>query len=375
MGRFRLRDIGIIACPGGAFFTKEIVSQLHSIVAKKLGTTKVPEFLIKTIFTRFTNGEFKTTLQEGVRGKDIYIIQDTANHYPIKFSNEEDGPGHILSVNDHIFCLLTTVDAVLQAGAERVTVVLPSYPYARQHKKTGREGLTAARFGQILENMGVARIITLDIHSREIENCFNRLRLENLHASYQILLTLAKIIDLNEEKLVFVSPDTGSVERNKFYALALKKPLAVMYKERDYSRVTRDATQTNITGVNLLGSVEGKIVFMGDDLLGSGGTLITALKALKEKGAEKIICAVSLPLFTGNAIEIFDRAYQEGLFYRIIGTNAVYHSERLYSKEWYLSANLSRLFAKAIYRLCFNLSLSPLLDNREIIAKLISKNN
>lgn len=411
MSKFNLHDIGIIACPGGVTFAREIIEHLRSIATKKTrihlrmlakkysrdekdllrnlsyqqdlaaidhdgpfsvsGNSIIPKFHINTSFTRFANGEFKTAVEDGIRGKDIYIIQDTANHYPISIDGSQKDGGQILSVNDHIFCLFTTVDAVLQAGAERVTVVIPSYPYSRQHKKKGREGLTAARFGQILEYMGVSRIITLDIHSREIENCFNRLRLENLHGSYQILRSLSQIIDINDERLVFVSPDTGSVERNKFYALALNRPLAMLYKERDYSKVTKSAQDHNITGANLLGSVDGKIAFMGDDLLGSGGTMIVALKALKEKGAEKIICAVSLPLFTGDAIEHFDEAYSQGLFYRIIGTNAVYHNEKLNDKEWYISANVSRLFAKTIFRLCFNQSLSPLLDNRHIITKLL----
>ncbi|HEQ72082.1 MAG TPA: ribose-phosphate diphosphokinase, partial [Spirochaetia bacterium] len=187
----------------------------------------------------------------------------------------------------------------------------------------------------------------------------------------QILRALSGIIDINDEKLVFVSPDTGSVERNKFYALALNRPLAMLYKERDYSKLTESAIENNISKANLLGSVNGKIVFMGDDLLGSGGTMIVALRALKEHGAEKIICAISLPFFTGDAIEHFEKAYRDGLFYRIIGTNAVFHNEKLNDREWYISANVSRLFAKSIYRLFHNQSLSPLLDNRLIITKLL----
>jgi ribose-phosphate pyrophosphokinase len=409
MSRFNLQDIRICACPGGVRFADEIISHLKSITAKKTqlqlkaltdkyatrtqellkklsfqkdlnsiqnnggitGKSAMlhPEFKVNARFTRFANGEFKTAIESCVRGKDIYVIQDVSNQYPIAFHGSN--ARQVLSVNDHIFCLLTTVDAVLQAGAERVTVVVPTYPYSRQHKKKGREGLTAARIGQTLEYMGVARIITLDIHSREIENCFNHLRLENLHASYQILRSLSSIVNLQNDDLVIVSPDTGSVERNKFYATALNRPLAMLYKERDYSKITRSAVEHNIAGVNLLGSVKDKIVFMGDDILGSGGTMMVALKSLKEKGASKIICAVSLPFFTGCAIEHFDRAYRNGLFYRIIGTNAVYHNEQLHGREWYLSANVSRLFAKTIFRLCFNQSLSPLLDNRDIITKLL----
>ncbi len=226
--------------------------------------------------------------------------------------------------------------------------------------------------GHIYELLGVKRIITLDIHSREIINAFNTISLENLHASYQIIRELAKLLDLTgkTEDLVVVSPDTGAVDRNKFYASGLKLPLAMIYKERDYSIVTQDAHSTNIKSVKLLGDVQGKVAFLADDMLGTGGTLLKAMQFLKEQGATKVIAAISLPFFTGNAIELFDEAYRQGWFYRIIGTNAVYH-EKLKDKEWYIDTNVSGLFANIITRVHHNQSLGDLLDNRNIIEKLV----
>ncbi|MBN1797275.1 MAG: ribose-phosphate diphosphokinase [Spirochaetales bacterium] len=412
MANTNLYDIGIIACPGGIQFATEIINHLKSISTiksekrlKRLGSKynlsrseiikkinfnndlfslhpqtnnnrdkiTIPEFNVPVHFTYFANGEFKTELRASVRDKDIYIVQDVANHYPLKFPDLKEKS--TLSINDHILCLYVTIDAALQAGAKRVTVVLPTYPYSRQHKKKGREGLTAARFGQILEYMGVDRIITLDIHSREIENCFNHLRVENLHASYQIIKALTSIINVKDDKLVIVSPDTGAIDRNKFYAASFEKKLALLYKERDYSKLTQDALDNNIADMNLLGNVDDKIVFMSDDILGTGGTLLKALNVLRGMGAEKIICAVSLPFFTGHAVKHFEEAYFKKSFYRIIGTNAVYHDTSLLEREWYICANVSRLFAKTIYRLHYDLSLSPLLDNRKIISRLLSENN
>jgi ribose-phosphate pyrophosphokinase len=111
---------------------------------------------------------------------------------------------------------------------------------------------------------------------------------------------------------------------------------------------------------------------MADDMLGTGGTLLKAMKFLKDQGAKDVICAISLPFFSGEAIELFEKAYREGLFYRIIGTNAVYH-EDLLNREWYASVNITSLFAQTISRLHHGRSLSSLLDNREIIEKLIAK--
>ncbi|MCX7950234.1 MAG: ribose-phosphate diphosphokinase, partial [Treponemataceae bacterium] len=333
-------------------------------------TYRIPHFKIPARFTYFPNGELKTEILESIRGKDVYVFQDVENHYPLPFNEGKNL--RVLSVNDHIMNLFVTVDAVKQAGAERVTLVLPVYPYSRQHKKKGREGLTASRIGKMLEAMGVDRIITLDIHSREIENAFNFLRLENLHASYQIIRKLSQITDIHSENFVVVSPDTGAVDRNKFYATSLKKPLALLYKERDYSRVTQNALDNNIAEIKLLGNVKDKTVFMADDMLGTGGTLLKAMKFLKEQGAREVIAAISLPFFSGDAIQHFDEAYRQGWFYRVIGTNAVYHEELL-KHEWYVSVNISSLFAQTISRLHHGRSLSSILDNREIIEKLISQ--
>jgi ribose-phosphate pyrophosphokinase len=330
---------------------------------------RTPRFKIPARFTIFPNGEIKAEILESIRGKDIYIVQDVENHYPVNFNGGEDKK--VLSVNDHLMTLMVTVDAARSAGAERVTLVLPIYPYSRQHKAKGREALTASRVGKILEFLGVDRVITLDIHSREIGNSFNKMRLENLHASYQIIRALSRIEGALSDDFVVVSPDTGAVDRNKFYATALRKPLALLYKERDYSRVTRDALENNISEIKLLGNVRNKTVFIADDMLGTGGTLLKAMRFLKDQGAGKVICAISLPLFSGGAIGYFDDAYRENLFYRIIGTNAIYQEELL-NREWYTSVNITTLFAQTISRLHQGLSLSSLLDNRDIIVKLFS---
>ena len=404
-------DIGILPCPGGMEFAQAMYSHLETITSEKMdervralgrvygleraetlrqinlasdlqlssGDLDEPidqhrtrNSLVPAKYTRFPNGEVKTEILTSVRNTDIYIVQDVANRYPLRFQKNE--PAQVLSVNDHLFCLLMTVDAALQAGALQVTVILPTFPYARQHKKKGRESLSAARVGQILEYFGVARLITLDIHSKEIENCFNHLRLENLHGTYQILKMLATVIDLKDERLMVVAPDTGAVERSKFYASTLSRPLGMLYKERDYSRVAESAERGNITDMRLLGSVRDKVVFLSDDMLGTGGTLIKALRVLREAGSLQNICAVSLPFFTtAESVETFQKAYEEGLFTRIIGTNAVYHDESLLGREWYLSADITNLFARTVYRLHYNRSLSSLLDDRSVNKDLLKR--
>lgn len=404
-------ELAILACPGGEKFADETIKHLNHIYSRRfrqktdilakryevdrldlvkdvnfyndLQTSDIcirgdvtkfraPDFKVKTRFTWFMNGEFKTEVLDCIRGKDVFIFQDVENHQELSLN---EGKNKVcLSVNDHIMSLLVTTDAARHAGAARITLVLPVYPYSRQHKKKGREGLTASLLGHLYESLGVSQIITLDIHSREIENAFYKARIENLHASYQIIRELSKIVDLTSEEddFVVVSPDTGAVDRNKFYATGLKKPLAILYKERDYSVITQNAKSTNIMSIKLLGDVKGKVAFLADDMLGTGGTLLKAMEFLKEEGATKVIAAISLPFFNGNAIEQFDEAYAKGNFFRIIGTNAVYH-EKLLSKEWYIKTNVTGLFAQVISRLHHDQSLSDLLDNRSIIEKLVKQ--
>ena len=402
-------NLAVIACPGGQVFADAVIAHLRHIykhrfnlkadgilkrypkekdalikdinyfndlktgdlcVRGNVDAYRSPVFKTEAEFTYFMNGEFKTEVKSCIRGKDVFIFQDVENHQVLNLNGGKNQCR--LSVNDHIMSLLVTIDAVRQAGAAKITLVVPVYPYSRQHKKKGREGLTASLLGHIYENMGVNRIITLDIHSREIENSFSRINLENLHASYQIIRELTKLVDLTggTEDIVIVAPDTGAVDRNKFYSAGLQKPLAMIYKERDYSIVTQNAKDTNIKSIKLLGDVHGKVAFLADDMLGTGGTLLKAMEFLKEQGATKVIAAISLPFFTGNAIELFNEAYAKGHFYRIIGTNAVYHEELL-KCEWYINTDVSGLFANIIARLHHNQSLSNLLDNRNIIEKLV----
>ncbi|MDR0551254.1 MAG: ribose-phosphate diphosphokinase [Spirochaetaceae bacterium] len=351
-------------------FITEIVSPGSSHYAENL-KSHTPKFKVPARFSMFANGEFKCEILSSIRGKDLFIFQDVENHCTVKMNDGSES--RIFSVNDHLMALYVTIDAAVQAAPESITVVIPVYPYSRQHKRKGREGLTASRVGLMLEMLGANRIITLDIHSQEIINGFHNIKFENLHASYQIIKALFNLLQspAELENFVIVSPDTGAVDRNKFYATALKRPLALLYKERDYSRISRNADESNISTMKLLGDVHGKNVFMADDMLGTGGTLLKAMKFLKEEGAGKVIAAISLPLFSGEAIKFFDEAYAKGFFYRIIGTNAVTHDELL-KREWYVSVNVSKLFAQIITRLHQKLSLSSLLDNREVIIKSVA---
>jgi ribose-phosphate pyrophosphokinase len=343
-----MKNIRIIPCPGAEKFTKNVFSFLK----KKTKNVKI----VSTSFITFKNGEKKCIFNESIRGEIVFIIQDV--------SNKETG-----SINDNAFDLFVSIDACSHASCEEINVILPYFLYSRQHKKTQREGLTASLMCHFLENMGVKRIITLDIHSREIQNSFSKTIMENLHASSQIIKKMvANKISL--DKFIVVSPDEGSISRNTFFANALKVPLAMMYKERDYSKISKSASDNNIINLRLIGDVKDKNVLICDDMIDTGSTILQASKYLKNEGANDIYIVCSLPFFNSPAIDDFETYFNNGIIKGVFGTNAVYNPE-LWKKNWFYKVNVSELFADVIFRINERITISELLDGSEEIDSLL----
>ena len=363
----------LVSCPGGQSFAKKIDQCLYSRYVSKTPSENInipKSFLMPCEHTVFANGEVKASVGSSVRGKNVFIVQDVGNGQPI----EVGGKMHRFSINDHLLSLSVTLDAVRNSGANQISLVLPYFPYSRQHVRKGRESLTAARIACQLEDLGANRIITLDIHCKEIENAFRRTNLENLHASYQIVRELLyKIGRSGRKSLMVVSPDLGGMGRNRFFANALGCRLGTIYKERDYGHISVNAEDSNIINMRLLGDVQDATVFIADDILDTGGTMIKAMRTLKEHGAKDIILGISFPMFNGNAIEHFDRAYQDGLFSCLIGTNGIMLSPEILAKPWFHEADVSKFLSEIIDRVYRNESIAHILDNREMVQRLYSR--
>lgn len=291
----------------------------------------------------FANGEKKVVIEESVRGKDVYIVQLM------------DDPHSDMSVNDNIFALASAINAAYYSDAARITAVIPQFPYSRQDKKKGREPITAKIFGNLLEVSGVNKIITLDIHSEAIEGFFNRVHMENLHAGRLLIRYVQTRIE--SKNLMVVAPDVGSAKRGLFFAKALGKELAIIEKSRDYSK------QSAIEDMTLVGNVRNKDVFINDDMIATGGTLLNACRLLKSKGAGDIYISVSLPYFSKDSHALFDAAFKEGLFKRLIGTDGVFWGKEFSEKysAWYEELSMAPLFAKVISNMNLGKSVSRLL--------------
>lgn len=291
----------------------------------------------------FANGEVKTVITESVRGKDLYIVQLC------------DDPYTEASINDNIMKLATAVNAAWYGDAQRITVVIPQYPYARQDKKKGREAVTARIFGNLLKSSGADKILTLDLHSEAIEGFFDDLRLENMHAGHLIMNHIRNHYPISN--LCVVAPDVGSAKRGLFFAKRFDCDLAIIEKVRDYSRTS------TVKGMTLVGNVEGKDILINDDMLATGGTLLRACGLLKEEGAKRIYISVSLPFFSGKAYEKFDEAYKQGLFEEIIGTDAMPWDDQFKKNHpWYTEITVAPLFAHVIYAMAHGKSVSRFLE-------------
>ena len=328
--------LSLIACNSGIPFYKEVAKELKKMVNHSICIPGSKEYY-------FANGEVKTIINQNVRGNDIYIFQNI------------DNPNSKNNVNDNFFALLTAIDAARFADADSITAVIPQFPYARQERRKSREGITAKLVARHLESAGVNRIITLDIHAEAIQGFFPKAKLENLHAS-TTFINYFKSLNLNKETTVVVAPDMGSTERARIYSNALHFGIAVIDKERNYSKAS------TIANMKLLGDVKDKNLIIIDDMIATGGTLISAITELKKNGAKDIYIATSLPYFNGSAVEKFDKAYQDGIFKKILGTDAVNWGKDFSIKHpWYEEISMAPLFAKVIYNINHKQSVSALL--------------
>ncbi len=340
-----MKKLKILSLNSGHRFAEQICDHLNNIAKSDNSyETKENELysLVKGEEVTFANGELKYVIHENIRDNDVYVVQLI------------DDPESQKTVNDNLIALSCALNAAYYSDAARVNAVIPQFPYARQDKRKGRENISARMVGQLLEQAGAKRVITLDLHSETIEGFFSGLKLENLHMGGIFIEYVKK--NMPQDNFMIVSPDVGSAKRGGFFARELGVNLAIINKERNY------AMPSAISEMRLVGKVYGKNVLITDDMISTGNTLLSALELLKNEGAEKIYIAVPLSYFSGHAIAAFDKAYEKGLFEEVISSNAVQWGRKLKDKSWYTELDISKLFAHVIYNLHMGKSVSRLLS-------------
>ena len=379
---YPIGPLGLIAMPG----TEEMGIKVNSWLKKwqdhteesmpgDMSTTPGAErqdFLIEVTCPRFGNGEAKGMIKESIRGYDMYILCDPGA-YNVEY--EMFGRRIPMSPDEH-FANLKRIIAAMGGKAKRVTVIMPMLYEGRQHRRSARESLDCAMALQELENMGVSNIITFDAHDPRVQNAIPTTGFESIMPSYQIfkaLLKKDKTLRIDKEHMMIVSPDEGAIDRNIFYASVLGLDMGLFYKRRDYTRIVNG--RNPIVAHEYLGdSVEGKDVFVADDMLSSGESIIDLAKELKKRKANRIFAGCTFALFT-NGIDAFEEAYRNGFIDRVISTNLTYRKPELAQTEWFVEADMSKYISFIIATLNHDRSLSKLLNPYDRIHALLKRYN
>ncbi len=294
---------------------------LSKKIASQLGLE-----LCDVTLKRFSDGEIRCKINENIRGVDVFLIQST------------QPPA------ENLMELLILIDACFLASAERITVAVPYYGYARQDRKDQpRVPLTAKLVARLIEAAGSNRVLTLDLHSTQIQGFFN-VQADNLFAAPVLL---KYINTLNTENMMLVAPDVGSTKMVRAFAKRLKLDMAVVDKRRS------DVDQTEV--VNIIGDVDGKDVVIIDDMVTTASTLCNGATAIAEKGARSITACATHPIFAGDACQ----RIMESPIKDIVVTNTV-PFDRMDQCPKVKILDVSELIAEAIKRIHYNESVSTL---------------
>ncbi len=327
-------------------------------------------FLIESECPRFSSGDGKGLIKSTVRGKDLFIIIDVGN-YNCKYNYF--GFQNAMSPDDHFQDLKRIIQAA-SGKAHRINVIMPILYGGRQHRRSYRESLDCACALQELEAMGVSNIVTFDAHDPRVQNAVPLMGFDNVMPTYQVLKTILRDMpdmNLSKDKFMIVSPDEGALNRNMYYASVLGVEMGMFYKRRDYSTIVNG--RNPIVAHEYLGNpVDGKDIFVADDIISSGESMLDLAYALKAKNAGRILTYATYAIFT-NGLEKFDKAYEEGVISGVLGTNLTYRTPELLSRPWFHEVDVSKYIAYFIEAINHDVSISKILDPHEKIDNLLKK--
>lgn len=372
-------QLGIIALPGCEELAAKIDHYLktwryernseHKDTLAFAGYEK-DTYIVDINFPRFGTGESKAALKQTVRGYDIFIICDCFNYGVTYKMYGMDVP---MSPDDHFANIKRAISAI-EGKAKRISVIMPMLYEGRQHKRSSRESLDCAMMLQELYNMGVENIITFDAHDARVMNAIPLCGFESVSPAYQMIKSMVRNVEdlsLDKDNLMIISPDEGGMSRCIFYSTVLGVELGMFYKRRDYSRIV-DGRNPIIAHEFLGDNVAGKDVIIVDDMISSGESMIEVATKLKELKANRIYVFSAFGLFC-NGLEGFDKAYEEGLIYRVFTTNLIYRKPELKDREWYVEVDLSKYISYMIDTLNHDTSIGELLDPADKINALLEK--
>lgn len=335
--------------------------------AKEAGREQ-DNFIVESECPRFSSGDGKGLIKSTIRGDDLYFIVDVGNY---SCTYNMFGRQNCMSPDDHFQDLKRLIQAA-SGKAHRINVIMPILYGGRQHRRSYRESLDCAVMLQELEAMGVSNVVTFDAHDPRVQNAVPLMGFDNVMPTYQVLKALFRNvpdISLTRDHFMIVSPDEGAMNRNMYYASVLGVDLGMFYKRRDYSRIVNG--RNPIVAHEYLGSsVEGKDIFIADDIISSGESMLDIAYALKKQNAGRIFAYATYAIFT-NGLETFDKAYKEGVISGVLGSNLTYRTPELRQREWFFEVDVSKYIAYFIAALNHDISVSTIVDPHEKIEQLL----
>lgn len=301
--------------------------ELANLIAQKLYTNLGDSFV-----GRFSDGEVSIEINENVRGEDVFIIQSTC--FP---------------TNDNLIELIVMIDAFRRASAGRITAVIPYFGYARQDRRvrSSRVPITAKVIADFLSNVGVDRLLTVDLHAEQIQGFFD-VPVDNVFGSPVLI---DDILQIKFNYPIIVSPDIGGVVR--------ARAIAKLLNDSDIAIIDKRRPSPNISQVmNVIGDVIDRDCILIDDMIDTGNTLSKAAQELKERGAKSVFAYATHPIFSGNAFENLCNS----LIDQVIVCDTIPLSEKIKSLSNVRTLTLSSMLAEAIRRINNEESISAMFE-------------
>ncbi len=306
------------------FITGTSNTELSEKVAAYLGVDITPMDV-----KRFSDGELFIEIKESIRGEDVYILQSTCP-----------------PVNENLMELLIILDTCKRASAKSVNVIIPYFGYARQDRKvTPRTPITAKLVADLLGTAGATRVLSMDLHSGQIQGFFN-MPFDNIYAA-PVLLNKVKSA-YQGQKLTVVSPDAGGVDRARWFAGKLNANLAIIDKRR--------SAPNEAKVMNLIGEVSNSVALIVDDIIDTAGTLCNTAKAVKDNGASSVICAATHGVLSGPALS----RIHESVLDEVYVTDTIPQTEKAKSLNKIKVLSVAPILGEAVRRIHLKESVSSL---------------
>ncbi|GAA0117199.1 ribose-phosphate diphosphokinase [Clostridium senegalense] len=301
----------------------KLAEDIANILGLKVGESKVGHF---------SDGEISVNIAETVRGLDVFVVQPTNS-----------------PVNDNLMELLIMIDALKRASAGRITAVMPYYGYARQDRKAkARDPITAKLVADLITAAGADRVLTMDLHAAQIQGYFD-IPVDNLTGAPILAKHFIENGFKDQDDVVVVSPDLGSVTRARNFADRLNAPIAIIDKRRPKANVCEV--------MNIIGDIKGKRVILIDDMIDTAGTICNGANALVERGAKEVYACCSHGVLSGPAIERIENSSIKQLI--VLGTIELKEEKQI---DKIKTISVAPIFAEAVKRIYEDVSVSKLFD-------------